>query len=335
MSRVFYIDVMRFLAIFLVTGFHVARFIKFDNMHSFGLIFKNVFINGGWIGCCLFFLISGYCLCIKYNNKVKYFDFLKNRLIKIIPVYYISIFVWYFLIKMGIAPKPIDISAILTHIFLIHNFDNHNIYSISGVFWFLGVLFNFYLIFPFLYKIQNKTKFGLEILAIVIFVITVCISSHFNIKTHVLNKSILINLPCFALGMSLHKNEAINLFKNKIFKTTLLLITIVSLIFIKSSAAINISAIFESLLLGTTCIAYKEELEKIPVVLKNFISEIAIASYSIYLYNYIFYATRPVYRNSTLVFIYILLIFGFGLCMYKLIEKPINEVINKVRYRSK
>lgn len=335
MSRLFYIDVIRFLAIFLVTGFHVARFIQFDKLHSFGLIFKNAFINGGWLGCCLFFLISGYCLCFKYNDNVKYFDFLKNRLIKIIPTYYIAIIIWYFLVKMGIAPKPIDISAILTHIFLVHNFDNSNFYSISGVFWFLGVLFNFYLIFPFLYKLQSKTKFGLETLALILFVITVCISSFFNIKTHVLNKSILINLPCFIFGMTLYKNQTINLLKNKIFKFSLLIITIVSFLFAKSfniaGTPINIIAILESLLLGTTCIVFKEDLEKIPVAFKNFISEIAIASYSIYLYNYIFYATKPLYRNTTVVFIYILLVFGFGFCMYKLIEKPLNDLINKLR----
>lgn len=69
MNRLFFIDFARFLAIFFVTSFHVARFIGVNNMHSFGKIFKNAFITGGWLGCCLFFLISGYCLCKVYDEK--------------------------------------------------------------------------------------------------------------------------------------------------------------------------------------------------------------------------------------------------------------------------
>ncbi len=330
MNRLFFIDFARFLAIFFVTSFHVARFIGVNNMHSFGKIFKNAFITGGWLGCCLFFLISGYCLCKVYDEKKSYFDFLKKRLIKILPAYYIAIIIWYFLVKMGIAPKPIGISAILSHIFLVHTFDNANFYSLSGVFWFLGVLFNFYLIFPLLYKLQKNTKYGLEISTIIIFVIAVWASVHFHIKGSVYNKSILINLPCFVFGMTLYKRPILEFFKNKYFKLLLLVITLVLLIFAKSKGfigtMIDLLAIIESLLIGSLCFLYKEELEKLPVLLKDGITKVAVASYSIYLYNYIFYATRPVYRNSTMVFIYILLVFGFGFCMYKIIEQPINKL---------
>ena len=333
-ERLFYIDVMRFFAIFLVTGFHVARFVGFDNMHSFGKIFKNLFITGGWLGCCLFFLISGYCVCIKYNTNTNYFTFLKNRLLKLLPAYYVAMLIWYFLIRMGIAPKPIGVSAVLSHIFLVHTFDNANFYSLSGVFWFLGILFNFYLIFPFLYKLQQKTKYGLEIFTISVFVLSVFLSGYFHIKGAVFNKSILINLPCFAFGMILYNKQNSKILLNKIFKYSLLVITLVLLIFAKMKSfmgiSINLLAIFDSLLLGTLFVAFKYELEKIPLLLKDFVSEVAIASYSIYLYNYIFYATKPLYKNSTIIFIYILFVFGFGICMYRLIERPINKFIKKI-----
>lgn len=335
MERLFFIDIARFLAIFFVTGFHAARFIGFDNLHSFGGIFKNMFMTGGWLGCCLFFLISGYCLCINYNENVKYFDFIRKRLIKILPAYYIAMTIWYFLVKTGITTKAIGISAILSHIFLVHVFDNANFYSICGVFWFLGVLFNFYLIFPFLYKIQKNTKYLLEIFTLLIFIVCLFISFYFHIEGSVFNKSIFINLPCFVFGMMLYNRPLPEFFKNKWLKLILLFITFNLLIFAKSGGfmgtPINLLAIVESILIGLVCVLYKMELEKLPDLLKNFVTQIAVASYSIYLYNYIFLATKPLHRNSTTVFIYIFLIFGFGLCMYMMIEKPVNKLIKNIK----
>lgn len=50
MERLVYIDLMRFLAIFFVTGFHVARSLGFENLDGFGYIFKNLFIPAvGWV----------------------------------------------------------------------------------------------------------------------------------------------------------------------------------------------------------------------------------------------------------------------------------------------
>ncbi len=90
---------MRFLAIFFVTGFHVARSLGFENLDGFGYIFKNLFYSGGWLGCCIFFCISGYCLTKRYNESENYFTYLKKRLIKILPAYYVAIVVWVFWLK--------------------------------------------------------------------------------------------------------------------------------------------------------------------------------------------------------------------------------------------
>ena len=323
MERLFFIDFMRFLAIFFVSAFHVARYIGFDVLN----ILKYPFMAGGWIGCSLFFMISGYCLCMKYDENVCYFEYLKKRLIRLLPAYYISIIIWYFLIKMGITHKPIGLSAILSHIFLVHNFDNSNFYSLSGVFWFLGVLFDFYLIFPILYKLKKK-KYALEIFTFVVFVLSVFISIFFQIKGSVFNKSVLINLPCFVFGMLMYEKK-ISL--NKFFKFLLLVFSILFLIFIKPAgfmgSSVNLVAIIETILIGVLCFSYKDEFSKIPELFKKFIGEIAISSYSIYLYNYIFYAAKPTVKNHTMIFIYMAFVFGFGIVMYKLIEKPVNKVV--------
>lgn len=292
MQRLFYIDFLRFVAIFLVTGFHIARFLGFDNFHGFACILKNLFINGGWIGCCLFFCISGYCLCLKYNEKINYFSYLKTRLIKILPAYYIAIFIWYVIVKMGIAVKPVGVSAILSHLFLVHNFDNANFYSVSGVFWFLGVLVDFYIIFPFLFRLQKNSKYGLEILTLFVFLSSLLISQYFHIEGSVFNKSVLINLPCFSFGILLCKRKIPELFLKNTSILIFILITLILIFFTKSGGfmdtPINLLAIVKSLLIMFTCVISKDIIDKIPLIIKEFITSIAVASYSIYLYNYIF-----------------------------------------------
>lgn len=69
-------------------------------------------------------------------------------------------------------------------------------------------------------------------------------------------------------------------------------------------------------------------MERCPSV-RNFINTIANASYSIYLYNYIFCAIKPLYKNSITCFVLIFFVFGFGMCMNMLIEKPLNKFFKK------
>lgn len=273
---------------------------------------------------------------MSYSENTSYFDFIKRRVIKILPAYYVAILLWCFWVHLGIAPKPIDTSVILSHLFLVHNLFNSHFYAISGVFWFLGVLFNFYLIFPLLCKIQNRTKYGLEIITFVVFALALFLAVFFDVKSHVFTKSIFINLPCFTFGMLLAKGSIVKLFKKDFLRRILLIVVIFILLFVKTKGFmgtnINLVAIITSMILGLLCILYKQELEKIPNFLKNFLSEIAIASYSIYLFNYIFYCAKPVCKNSAIIFIYIFFVFGFGYCMYRLIEEPINKFIKQFRF---
>ena len=161
---------------------------------------------------------------------------------------------------MGVAVKPVGISAILSHIFLVHIFDKANFYSISGVFWFLGVLFDFYLLFPFLYKFGKNSKYGLELTAFLVFLVSLFASYYFHIKGDVFNKSILINLPCFVFGMSLAKNETLKIFSNipKIFNLLFACTTILIMFIAKTSGflntSINLFAIIVSMLILLVCV---------------------------------------------------------------------------------
>ncbi len=68
-NRLFYVDFIKFLAITLVTGYHVWRTIGFPKAEFLGVDFWGIWKNG-YMGCDLFFLLSGY-LCIRSWNKIE------------------------------------------------------------------------------------------------------------------------------------------------------------------------------------------------------------------------------------------------------------------------
>jgi peptidoglycan/LPS O-acetylase OafA/YrhL len=115
---------------------------------------------------------------------------------------------------------------------------------------------------------------------------------------------------------------------NKLLKFVLVIATMLILIFVKEQCSLY--PILMSIVIGYITISLKNELEQIPMFIKNIIQTIATTSYSIYLYNYIFEIGTPIYRNTILIFCYILFVFGFGYFMYLLVEKPINNLSHKI-----
>lgn len=323
MNRLFYIDFLRFWAILSVTGFHTARFLGFENLNSTAAtLFKPLLMQGGWSGVCLFFFISGYCLCLTYKENTPYYEFLTKKFLKILPVYYAAMLIWFFLIKMGICIKPVGIFDTITHLLLIHNLFPATFYSFSGVFWFLGTLFDFYLLFPFLYKICKSSKIKAFVSAIIALLAVFIINS--KLHNLVLDKCVFVYMPCFTAGILL------NLYEIKLkqyLKILILAGSIMLLLFAKSTQPINVLAIFQTILFGGSIIICKDTIEKIPEYFKNFISKIAAASFSIYLYNYIFNIAMPHIKNFAITLIMTAMVFGFGIIMYYLIEKPYNKIL--------
>lgn len=87
------LDGIRGLAILLVVTFHYLSLLE---IHTFG-----------WTGVDLFFVLSGYLISSRLTktNEAGYFSkFYRNRALRILPVYYITLIFFYLVINLVIQP---------------------------------------------------------------------------------------------------------------------------------------------------------------------------------------------------------------------------------------
>ena len=75
---------------------------------------------------------------------------------------------------------------------------------------------------------------------------------------------------------------------------------------------------------------FEDEIARLPQGIAAFVKMIAASSFSIYLYNYVFYAGRPGPRNGWVLLCYLGMVFGFGMIMHTLVERPLNDLVKKL-----
>lgn len=117
----------------------------------------NAVVNAGSLGVELFFFISGLVLFLPYarakfglGNLPTLGHFLDRRFIKIVPSYYLALFITAVFFWM-----PDDVAArrtteVIRHALFIHTHWSESMFAIVGAFWSLGVEAQFYVVFPFL-----------------------------------------------------------------------------------------------------------------------------------------------------------------------------------------
>ncbi len=104
-------------------------------------------LNEGSSGVDLFFVISGFIFgLISYQKRIRYFDFLLSRVIRIYPLYLFAI-----VLTVGIHQgqyTPLDFAMLLMPVFDLGVLPSG--LPDFGQLWSIGLEFQFYLIFPFL-----------------------------------------------------------------------------------------------------------------------------------------------------------------------------------------
>jgi peptidoglycan/LPS O-acetylase OafA/YrhL len=154
------LDGFRGLAILLVIWFHIWQQSWLGTeIKIFGLDLNFDFIpRTGFLGVELFFFISGFVLFYPYARSIFEGEksptlkkYVYRRFIKIVPTYYLSLFVMILLpfnFNVGDSEK---FMYILKHILFINSLTPDTFFdSINGVLWSLSVEVQFYLIFPIL-----------------------------------------------------------------------------------------------------------------------------------------------------------------------------------------
>lgn len=160
----------------------------------------------------LFMAISAFALCNGYYNKViknqfNAISFYKKRYSKILPFFMVLI-----LIDLFHSPSlPALIESITNATCLYGLLPNCGNITVIGVGWFIGVIFVFYLLFPFFCALLNNKKvFFLILLLSILF--SLCFSKYYNVD----RTNFLFCLMFFMIGggMYLYYNifSSINLF---------------------------------------------------------------------------------------------------------------------------
>ncbi len=196
-------------------------------------IFQTTFSFLGYYGVQIFLFLSAYGLTKKYlNSEIIYFNYLKRRILKIYPAFLFSIIIWAIYIGLTHKGIPYTIETILTNwdsllykLTFVANFIPGELYKINGPWWFVSVIVQFYIVFP--YMLSLFKKFGtsaLIFLSIMSLVITSYLQPYINIP---LPGTILTHIPELSIGIFLAQ-------KNK-FAINYLTIIIITIIFLLSN----------------------------------------------------------------------------------------------------
>lgn len=329
-SRDSVIDLFRFIAIALVTGFHAWRVSGRDEVWvgPFNIL---GFLKDGWVGVGLFFVISGYCMGMATRSRFKsngmfmkeYIPYLRNRFLRIAIPYYVSIVFWTVAINhYGVMKTQVSFFDIITHVSFVHNLFTDTLYSISGVYWSLAAEMQFYLILPFIVIVFSSMPKRF-ILLILLFIVSLVIST--NVNSKVVRFSLLTYLPLFIFGwVGFMCQRYIVQFKIKHrYYVSLAIIAFMIISLDSSIISSSWKEMLVSLIGGVIMLRYaKIEITSKPIM---FLSFLGLCSYSIYLYNYVFFllGTR---LNFWLAF---LLPFAVGIIAYFIIEIPSNKIRSK------
>jgi peptidoglycan/LPS O-acetylase OafA/YrhL len=156
------LDGLRGLAIGLVVLFHVWQQSWWSLNHLWdGTEFLQRY---GYLGVEIFFFLSAFCLTYPFARHQmedaeapRWSQFWLRRALKILPSYWLAIFLIVKFLPIDISPERLNFN-LWTHLLFIHNCFYETHYSITGVFWSLGVEVQFYLLFPVIIALFRRSR---------------------------------------------------------------------------------------------------------------------------------------------------------------------------------
>lgn len=228
------IDYLRAISILMVVIYHIYVITEM----SFSNIYLNNIISfGGNLGVSFFFFISGYSIYKSLSKKeTVYKEYLKKRLKRIAPHYYISLVVGILFTSAAVYISKEHLLNIISHVFFFHNLFYSCHGAINGVLWTMGVIFQFYLIAPLLKKSIDKYPKLTYVLSLILSLLIKWVIYYIILPKNDLDfwhyfiygRQLFTTLDVFVLGMLLSKFED----KNKLNNTWNILLSILSFGFI-------------------------------------------------------------------------------------------------------
>lgn len=153
------IDLLRAFAALSVVVYHVIEILGWK---TFPTNWPFVWFRFGWMGVDIFFVISGFVITLSAFNRLEkkgeknfFFSFMKRRILRIVPLHYLTMLVFIVFIVPNLLFYNL-MNNLFTHMLFIHNwfFSYHG--SINGANWSLGDEMQFYFLIALTAKWLKK-----------------------------------------------------------------------------------------------------------------------------------------------------------------------------------
>ena len=273
----------------------------------------------------LFMVISGFGMCCGYydriiNNKINFTDFYLKRYKKILPFFALLSF-----IDLALSPSLESLYEVFANITLCFGLiPNANI-TVIGVGWFLGVVFVFYLIFPFYcFLLSNKVRawvaFGIS------FVMNVLCRVYFDAD----RKSIAYCFVYFMAGglIFLYKDQLGKLAATKWISLVIFLISVVLYYSLPETLIISV-------ILNSSLLIFAMSLTGKNLLNNKATKFVGGLSFEIYLCHMVIYRVveklhllRPTGNEMMNYFIVVILVFAGAMAFAFVSQQLINRVVS-------
>jgi peptidoglycan/LPS O-acetylase OafA/YrhL len=163
-----FLDLLRGWAIFLVfvdhslgTAFSLDQlpwgpwFRDFTVPRSYLALLPTTF---GWIGVAIFFVVSGFCIHLSFSRHLDWWIFFQRRFFRIYPPYLVALlfFALVYPISKLHFTSLIDTAQFISHLTLLHNFDQRSFFGINQSFWSIAVEVQLYALYPLLLALAAR-----------------------------------------------------------------------------------------------------------------------------------------------------------------------------------
>ena len=330
-NRKAYIDIIRAISVCLIFFYHFSGYISLYNT-SLPTLYK--FSNGNWgnIGVYLFFMISGNCLHLRYNNEFHLKDFWLNRFIKILIPFWIC-YAFFFLLNFWqyrIFPEIPTYKFLLTIIgmdgFLAYK--TETFYILGELF--LGGILILYLLFPIVRRCIKK-NIHVTLAVLFVFYILLCYNNFFYIFEIQTRRNPLVGLFYFVSGIWIERViKAIN-------KGRILVVLAVCLCgFLTLTVKLHVNENIGELIVTVAFFVFFMHIEKVMEIgiINKIISWFSKNSYLIFLTHHVvlqkvsdhFMGMYYSFKGVFCVFaIAVLLIYLFIICYNRLMSKQLQS----------
>jgi peptidoglycan/LPS O-acetylase OafA/YrhL len=184
--RIEFLDYIRGIAILSVYFFHsLSQSFHFSSLPWNGLLRsyavpKSFLIllpaSFGWAGVSIFFVVSGFCIHLSFNQHNRQWgSFFIRRFFRIYPPYFFALLLFAIIFSMpkfrleqDLFSGSVDWRSFFIHLFLIHNFDLHSFWIINPAFWSIAVEAQLYLIYPLLLLMVSRLGWKRAIICVAI-----------------------------------------------------------------------------------------------------------------------------------------------------------------------